>query len=81
MDEAAKQRLRVKEESYKAYIEEELSTSKTVVKKFTKPDLGGIGQQVVLVLESWQTQGFENERWCWHVCYFKNEKRPLKAFV
>ena len=29
VDEAAKQRLRVKEESYKAYIEEELSLRKT----------------------------------------------------
>ena len=45
VDEAAKQRLRVKEESYKAYIEEELSL-RNVAKRFMKPDLGGIGQQV-----------------------------------
>ena len=45
MTEAAKQRLRVKEESYKAYVEEELSLRKRR-KKFIKPVLGGIGQQV-----------------------------------
>ena len=47
VDEAAIQRLRVKEESYKAYIEEELSvTSKTSQRKFTKPDFGGTELQV-----------------------------------
>ena len=33
-------------------------------KKFFKPDLGGTGQQVNLVLGTWQTRGFENEGWC-----------------
>ena len=45
MGEAAKQRLRVKEESYKAYIEEELSL-RNVAKRFIKPELRGIGQLV-----------------------------------
>ena len=44
VDEAVKERLRVKEESYKAYIEEELSFRKRR-QKFTKVDVGGIGQQ------------------------------------
>ena len=57
VDEAAKQRLRVREESYKAYIEEELSLRKRR-KEIHQADLGDIGQQVkVLVLEIWQTQG------------------------
>ena len=45
VDEAAKQRLRVKEESYKAHIEEELSLRKRR-KEIHQADLGGIGQQV-----------------------------------
>ena len=45
VDETATQRLRVKEESYKAYIEEELSLRKRR-KKIIKPAFGGVGQQV-----------------------------------
>ena len=44
VDEAAKQRLRVKEESYKAYIEEELSLRKR--REEIHQPLGGIGHQV-----------------------------------
>ena len=60
VDEAAKQRLRVKEESYKAYIEEETSQRNS-----SSPTLETLGNRcMVLVLEIWQTPGFENERWC-----------------
>ena len=45
VDEAAKQRVRVKEESYRPYIEEELSLRKRR-KEVHQPDLGDIGQQV-----------------------------------
>ena len=45
VDEAAKQRLRVKEESYKAHIEEELSLRKRR-KEIHQARFGGIGQQV-----------------------------------
>ena len=45
VDEAAKQRLRVKEGSYKAYIEEELSPSQNVAKKFIKPILEALGSR------------------------------------
>ena len=44
-DEAAEQRLRVKEESYKAHIEEELSLRKRR-KEIHQARFGGIGQQV-----------------------------------
>ena len=86
VDEAAKQRLRVKEESYKAYIEERSCHSENVAKRFMKPDLGGIGQQV----NGAGIGGLANARVreCLvvffsgrHVCCFKNEKPPLKAFV
>ena len=46
VDESAKQRLREKEESYKAYIEEELSLRKRRKEIHQASDLGGIGQQV-----------------------------------
>ena len=85
VDEAAKQRLRVKEESYKAYIEEELSLRK--------------GLKEIHQARPWRH--WSASEWCWywrsdkhkgsrmkggvflgqHVCGFKNEKRPLKAFV
>ena len=39
----AKQRLRVKEESYKPYIEEDFEY---VAERFSKPDIGRIGQRV-----------------------------------
>ena len=45
VDEAAKQRLHVKEESYKAYIEDELSLRKRR-KEVHQADLGDMGQQV-----------------------------------
>ena len=70
VDEAAKQRLRVKEESYKTHIEEELS--KTSQRESSSPTLE--------VLEVWQTQGFEKERWrfSWAgTCCFRNEKQTV----
>ena len=45
MDEAAEQRLRVKDESYKAHIEEELSLRNSR-KEIYQARFGGIGQQV-----------------------------------
>ena len=57
VDEAAKQRLCVKEESYKAYIEEELSLRKTPQRHPSSPTLEALGsRRMVLVLEIWQTQ-------------------------
>ena len=62
VDEAAKQRLRVKEELYNAYRG---CHFENVAKRFIKPDLGDIGQQVCGAgIGDLQTQGFENERWC-----------------
>ena len=46
MDETATQRLRVKEESYKAYIEEELSLRKRRKDNSSSLFFGGVGQQV-----------------------------------
>ena len=45
VDEAAKERLRVKEGSYKAYIEEELSPSKTSQRNSSKPILEALGSK------------------------------------
>ena len=45
VDEAAKQRLRVKEGSYKAYIEEELSPSKTSQRNSSSPTLETLGSR------------------------------------
>ena len=42
MDGGAKQRLQVKEESYKPYIDEDFEY---VAERFSKRDLGGIGQR------------------------------------
>ena len=45
VDEAAKQRLNVKEESYKAYIEEEPVTSKTSQRDSSSPTLEALGSK------------------------------------
>ena len=45
VDEAAKQRLRVKDGSYKAYIEEELSLSKTSQRNSSSPTLEALGSR------------------------------------
>ena len=71
VDEAAKQRLRVKEESYQAYIEEELSIRKR--------------RKEIHHARPWKH--WAAGEWCWYwrsgkpKGQFKNEKRPLKAFV
>ena len=49
----------------KRNIEEELSPSQNVAKKFIKPILEALGSRwMVLVLEIGYSQGFEKEKWC-----------------
>ena len=64
VDEAAKQRLRVKEESYKAYVEEELSLRKRrkEIHQARPWRHWAKGERCWY----WRSgkQGFENEKWC-----------------
>ena len=65
VDEAAKQLLREKEESYKAYLEEDLSHRKTTQKNASSPTLEALGStSMVLVLGIWQTMPPESKEVC-----------------
>ena len=85
VDEAATQRLRAEEDSYKVYIEEELSLRKRRTEMHqARPWRHWTAGEWCWYLEIWQTPGFQNERWC--VSWFSPSvtsriaKRSLKAF-